>query len=192
MSAAVRRTLSCTLAVLLAACADLLPRSSSVTQVEWSSYEDARQAIDQIVPYETRRADLTAARLDPTTNPAITILTFSDVAQRFAAGAAVRAEDLDPGVRQCLVSGKQCNGYAINVRKVHRDRIGNFWLDSFNFKRETETTGWSFVALILMVDDLVVHTLYGGQPKIHEIETTRNPLGPLQGWGDRVVPAIMQ
>ncbi len=187
------RALSCALALVgLAGCADLLPKASSIVQVDWTSYQDARDAIDQIVPYETRRAELTAAGLDPATNPSITILTFSDLAQRFSAGAAVRAEDLDPGVRQCLVSGKQCSGYAVNVRKVHRDRIGSFWLDSLNFKRQVETTGWSFIALILMVDDLVVHTLYGGQPRIHEIETTRNPLGPLQGWGDRVVPAIVQ
>lgn len=187
------RALSCALALVgLAGCADLLPKASSIVQVDWTSYQDARDAIDQIVPYETRRAELTAAGLDPATNPSITILTFSDIAQRFSAGAAVRAEDLDPGVRQCLVSGKQCSGYAVNVRKVHRDRIGSFWLDSLNFKRQVETTGWSFIALILMVDDLVVHTLYGGQPRIHEIETTRNPLGPLQGWGDRVVPAIVQ
>lgn len=184
------RVLCLALGLLLTACADLLPKSSNITQVSWPTYDEARRAIEQIVPYETRRDELSAAGLDPTTNPAITILTFADVAQRFAAGAAVRAEDLDPGVRQCLVSGKQCTGYAISARNVHRDRTGNFWLDSFNFRRQTETTGWSFVALILMVDDLVVHTLYGGQPRIHEVETARNPLGPLQSWGDRVVPAL--
>ena len=36
-----------------------------------------------------------------------------------------------------------------------------------------------------MIDDMVVYTLYGGQPRIHEHEVTRNPLGPLQGLGER-------
>jgi hypothetical protein len=174
----------------MSGCTALLPQSSSATQVGWPTYEDARQAIDQIVPYEARRGELIAAGIDPQTNPAITILTFSDIVQRFSVGAAIRAEDLDPGVRQCLVSGKLCTGYAINVRHIHRDRIGNFWLDSFNFKREIETRGWSFVALILLVEDLVVHTLHGGQPKIHEMEIVRNPLGPLQGWAEQVAPAL--
>ena len=35
-----------------------------------------------------------------------------------------------------------------------------------------------------MVDDTVVYTLYGGQPRISEKEQNRQPLGPLQGWGD--------
>jgi hypothetical protein len=41
------------------------------------------------------------------------------------------------------------------------------------------------------VDDLVVFTLYGGQPQVHEQEVSRNPIGPLQGWGERIVPAIV-
>jgi hypothetical protein len=31
---------------------------------------------------------------------------------------------------------------------------------------------------------MVVYAVYGGQPTIHEVEVERNPLGPLQGWGD--------
>lgn len=171
---------------LSAACASLLPTGSSATMVRWSSYEEARQTIERIVPYETRREQLHDAGIDPQSNPAITILTYAEIAQRFAAGAAVRAEDLDAGVRQCLTSAKRCGGYAVNVRRTRRERIGNFWLDLLNFKRDIEITGWSFTALILMVDDQVVHTLYGGQPNIHESEVTRNPLGPLQGAADRV------
>jgi len=33
---------------------------------------------------------------------------------------------------------------------------------------------------ILIVDEHVVYTLYGGQPKVHAEETSRQPLGPLQ------------
>lgn len=56
--------------------------------------------------------------------------------------------------------------------------------------RETDVTGSSFNALVLFVDDLVVYTLHGGQPRVHDKEVTKNPLGPLQGWGQQVGPRL--
>ncbi len=176
------------LAAGLAGCAALLPRAEFATQETWKDYESAKAAVDKIVPLESRRADLTAAGIDPRTNAAISILSFSDVVQRFAVGSAIRQDELDEGIRRCLTAGKTCTGYAINVKRTSRKRIGNFWLDSFNFHREVDITGWSFNALILFVDDVVVYTLHGGQPRLHEKEVTRNPLGPFQGWGQQVAP----
>jgi hypothetical protein len=189
----VRLILLCTVlaAGLLAGCTMLLPQQKTVTQESWSSFDDAKRAIERIVPYETRRAALEAASIDPYKNPAITILSYSDVVQRFAIGATIKAEELDRGIRECLTAGKACTGYQIDVRRVERRRIGNFWLDSFNFKREVDVRGWSFRALILFVDDLAVYTLYGGQPLLHEEEISRNPLGPLQSWGESMGSTIL-
>ena len=178
-------------APLLAACAALLPTAENTTQGGWASFKEARDAIERIVPYQTRRADLAAVGIDPFTNPAVAILTYSDVLQRFATGSAMQREDLDRGILQCLGASKACQGYSINVKRINRDRIGSFWLDSFNFKREVDVTGWTFNAIIVLVDDLVVYTLYGGQPIVHEHEISRNPLGPLQGWGERVAPLVL-
>jgi hypothetical protein len=178
--------------LLLAAlpgCSSLLPNAESGTQETWNDYAAAAAAIERIRPMQTTRAELSAARLEPGKNPAVSVLNFADVAQRFA-GTAVRLDELDEGVRRCLTAGKQCTGYSIVVRRMDSRRIGNFWLDSLNFKRETDITGWSFNALVLFVDELVVYTLYGGQPRVHEKEVARNPLGPLQGWGDQV-PTLM-
>ncbi len=174
----------------VAACAALLPTSENITKDGWSSFQEARDTIERIVPFTTRKADLLALGIDPYANPAVTILNYSDIMQRFATGSAVQREDLDRGILQCLGASKACQGYAINVKRINRDRTGNFWLDSFNFKREVNVTGWTFNAIIVLVGDLVVHTLYGGQPIVHEREVSRNPLGPLQSWGDRVIPAI--
>lgn len=178
------------LALLLSGCQTLLPDTKAQVGNTWKSYDEAAAAIERIVPYETRRADLWAAGMDPRTNPSITILSFSDVVQRFAASSAMRPEDFDKGVRECLTSGKTCSAYRVDVRSVHRERVGNFWLDSLAFRRETYVTGFSFNALVLMVDDLVVYTLYGGQPGIREHEIVRNPLGPLQSWGDQVPKVV--
>jgi hypothetical protein len=175
----------------LAGCAGLLPRGESGTQDSWGDYESAEAAIEKIVPLRSTRAELAAEGLDPRRNAALTILSFSDVAQRFAIGSAVRPEELDEGVRRCLTAGKTCTGYSIVVRHTNSKRTGNFWLDSLNFKRETDVTGWTFNALILFVDDIVVYTLHGGQPRVHEKEVARNPLGPLQGWGQQI-PSLLQ
>lgn len=178
------RALAFPLILVLGGCATLLPHQKTLTQDSWASFEEAKKAIDAIVPYETRRTELDAEHMDPYKNPAITLLSYSDVVQRFAVGATIKAEELDRGVRECLTAGKACTGYQIEVRRVERQRVGSFWLDTFNFKREVDVRGWTFRALLLFVDDLVVYTLYGGQPRLHEEEISRNPLGPLQGWGE--------
>ena len=74
--------------------------------------------------------------------------------------------------------------HSIAIRDVKSRRVGNFWLDTFNFVRVTDSTGWDYNALILFIDDRVVYTLDGGQPRISKRDRTRNPLGPLQTWGD--------
>lgn len=118
------------------------------------------------------------------------MLHFGDVLQRFSAAALIRPDDVDRGIRDCLHAGKQCSAYAISVKKVNRNRVGNFWVDSLNFKRETVTIGWGVDALLVFVDDLLVYQLVGGQPTISEYEQVRNPLGPLQGWGGMAPEAL--
>ena len=39
-----------------------------------------------------------------------------------------------------------------------------------------------------MIDGRVVYTLYGGQPVLRAHEIAKNPLGPLQNWGDSLKP----
>ena len=164
----------------LVGCAGLLPSGRTATQESWTDYASARSAIERIVPFRSKRAELAASGIDPYKTPTVSILNYSDIVQRFAVSGVIRREELDAGILECLQAGKACTGYAIQIRSTTRKRTGGFWMDVFNFRRETDITGWTFNALILMVDDLVVYTLHGGQPKIHEKEVTRNPLGPLQ------------
>jgi hypothetical protein len=67
--------------------------------------------------------------------------------------------------------------------QIQTRRIGSFWLDVFNLHREVVYAGWTFSALTVFVDDLVVYALAGGQPRIDEKQTTKNPVGPLHGLG---------
>ena len=81
----------------------------------------------------------------------------------------------------CIASNHHCRAYEIDHKSLKRDRYGNFWADFFNFRRLTKTTGWTFNAVVLLKDDIVVYTLTGGQPLVQENESKKNPLGPLQG-----------
>jgi hypothetical protein len=170
----------------LSGCTTLLPTSKQEVESDWGSYDDAVKGLAAIEPYRATRSDVHGRGLDPHLNSAVTVLHFGDVLQRFSAAALIKPEDVDRGIRDCLRAGKQCSAYAISVKKVERKRIGGFWLDSFNFRRETLTTGWSVDALLVFVDDQLVYELIGGQPKISEYEMQRNPLGPLQGWANEV------
>lgn len=176
--------------LLAAGCSTLLPTGRTEVVSEWNSYDEAVKALATIAPYQSTRQSVHAQGLDPRTNAAITVLHFADVLQRFAAATLIKPEDVDRGIRDCLQAGRHCNGYAIAVEKLHRQRIGSFWLDSLNFRRETVTTGWRVEVLLVFVDDALVYQLVGGRPTINEFELRRNPLGPLQGWGDQSLHLI--
>ncbi|TAL02320.1 MAG: hypothetical protein EPO03_12560, partial [Porticoccaceae bacterium] len=82
------------LSFALAGCQALLPRASSELRDTWGSFDEALEAVNHIIPYETRRAQLAVQGLEPGTNPAITLLSFADVSQRFSLGATVTANEL--------------------------------------------------------------------------------------------------
>lgn len=176
--------------LLVGGCATLLPSSRTEVVSDWRSYDDAVTSLGTIVPYQSTRQSVHAQGLDPSRNPAITVLHFADVLQRFAAATLIQPKDVDRGIRDCLKAGMRCSGYAIAVEKRHRQRIGNFWLDSLNFRRETVTTGWRVDVLLVFVDDALVYKLVGGRPTLHEVDLRRNPLGPLQGWGDQSLQLV--
>jgi hypothetical protein len=174
--------LAVAIAFALAGCAQLLPTARSEVASPWTGFGQARDTIERIVPGRTTAAELRAMGLDPYASANVQLLSFSDVLLRFPNAGYLT--QLDPGLRQCLEAGRACTGLAISVRDTRRDRVGNFWQDALSFKRIVDVSGWSFNALVLLVDERVVYTLYGGQPQLREQEVTRQPLGPLQDWGD--------
>jgi hypothetical protein len=178
------------LGLALSGCSALLPTSKKEVVSVWTNYDEATTSLSLIEPYRATRDDVHKQGLDPRANPAVTVMHFGDVLQRFAAAALIKPDDVDRGIRDCLQAGKKCNGYAISVKKIDRNRVGSFWLDALNFKRETITIGWSVDALLVFVDDLLVYQLVGGQPTINEYEVVRNRLGPLQGWGDQALQVM--
>lgn len=168
---------------LLAGCGTLLPHSNDVMDSPWQSYKEAQQTFDAIIPYQTTIEDLKKLKLDPESNPNITILNYSDVIRRFIPSASISIHDLDAGVSECILAKSACKGYEIDQKLMTRKRYGNFWADFLNFKRKTDIVGWRFNGIILIKDNVVIYKLTGGQPAIHELEEDMQPLGPFQGAG---------
>jgi hypothetical protein len=190
LRACVRGAAACLWVGLLGGCAALLPSSRNEVVSAWNSYDDAVQTLAALEPLRATRRDVHVQGLDPHHDPSITVLHFGELLLRFAAATLVQPDDVDPGLVRCLQAGQRCQGYAVSVRKLTRQRVGNFWLDMLDFKRETRTTGWGVEVLLVFVDDLLVYELIGGQPTIREDEVRRNPLGPLQGLGEQAVPKL--
>jgi hypothetical protein len=174
------------LMLLLGGCSSLLPHARTESS-PFKTFEAARQAIDALEPMKSDVKALTKLGIDPVTQANTVILTQADIVRRFVPSALLKREDLDPGVLACLEARDACRGWEITAVRLARARTGNFLTDFTNFHRRTETTGWRFNALILLVNDVVVYRAWGGQPRVNEIEVNTNPLGPLQELGPVLV-----
>ncbi len=174
------------LSLYLAGCASLLPKANIDSQAPWRTYADAEALFQKIIPSQTRAADLKSVKIDADT-PNVTLLNHVDLLRRFSTSSAIGVETLDEKLRACLAERQRCTAYELEETHTERKRVGNFWLDFFNFQKHVDVSGWRFNALIVMQDDLVVYKLWTGKPNIHELESEHNPLGPLQGVGDSLV-----
>jgi hypothetical protein len=181
------RKIACAIAMLLAGCSAMLPRSGQVTASPWQSYRDAQLTFDKIIPGQTTALELKDLQLDPERNPNIAILNYSDVLRRFVPHASISMTDLDAGVRECIGAKTLCNGYEVNQQSINKSREGEFVADVLGFHRETRTSGWKFSGLILVKNGVVIYKLSGGQPTILEREESTNPLGPMQTFGQKIL-----
>lgn len=168
-------------------CASLLPKAKSESEAPWKTFDEVKSTFDSIEPGRTTLMEIRQMGFDPYANKNVTVLHFSDVLNKYAPNV-VRDEYLEPGIRECLRMQTQCSAYAIEHRRIHRNRVGNFMLDFINFERRTEITGWRFSAVVVIVGDRVVYKSWSGTPAISEIEETHNPLGPMQDRSSLILP----
>jgi len=174
--------------VILNGCSAALPRGESKIVSRWTSFEEAKQAYEQIVSYETRDEDLRALGFSPHNQPNVRILNHADLGERFMRLSWGDQESMPLGLRDCQRRTSACFGYEVEQRHTYDRRYGSFLADFFNFKRKVETRGWEFRALFVLIDGLVVYKVWGGTPDIREYREKTNPLGPLQGMGPSLTP----
>lgn len=178
------------LVVLLAGCSSALPRVEKKQSSIWESFDEAKAAYDLILPGRTTRDELQRIGFNPYTSPNIRILNYLNIVNRFMPNDSITVDDLDPAVLRCIESRQSCQAYEARPSLVISQRTGNVVSDTLNFHRNVIETGWSFEALILLQDDIVVYKLWGGTPMLDEMTDHKNPLGPLQDTGGMARDAI--
>lgn len=171
----------------LCSCTSLLPKGQSEDLSPFSKYEDARNAFGKVTPYRTTLADLKTFGFDAQSSTNVREIAYPQFMSLVAESPYLPMEQLDVGIRDCITAGSRCRAYVFQFGHQSRNRTGGFWLDFFNFKRVTQTSGWRFQGVVLVHDDnLVLFRNHSGEPNIEKTEVRRNPLGPLQSFGETV------
>lgn len=173
--------------IVLAGCDSMLPRSKAVAESGWGSFDDARAAFDKLELHKTRADELAKLGFDPFANANVTLLNYSDLIRRFVPGTVALAESIDGDILDCIAVKERCRAVEVDINNSTSERVGSFFLDFLNFKRRTEISGWRFNAVVVLKDDVVVYKLWGGRPMIKEVIENRNPMGPLQGGGEKLL-----
>lgn len=173
--------------IMLAGCDSMLPRSKAVAESAWTSFDDARAAFDKLQVHKTRAGELAHLGFDPYVNANVTLLNYSDLIRRFVPGTVALAESIDVDILDCIAVKERCRAVEVDINNSRSERVGSFFLDFLNFRRTTEISGWRFNAVVVLKDDVVVYKLWGGRPMIKEVIENRNPMGPLQGGGEKLL-----
>ncbi len=85
---------------------------------------------------------------------------------------------------QCLEAKDRCIGYAFDFSKTDTQRVGSFWADVFNFRKKQELQGWSFKAVFVFVNDVLVHKVSNGEPEHPSPGRQEEPAGSAAGRGE--------
>ena len=170
-------------------CTSLLPRSTTVTNSPWKSYKEVVGAYNEVTPNKSTVHDIKKLGFNIYSTSNLKILSFVDIA---VATSALKRDDLGEGIAFCLKVRDLCTGYIFEPQVANSDRYGNFWLDTFNFKRKTKESGWRIRASFLVVDSVVIEKFWYGEPLISLDREVVNPLGPLQELGSIIsIPKIV-
>ena len=187
--ALVRVMIAATAALLSSGCSFLLPTSQDAVKSKWTSYKEAQEAFDRIVPGTTGTNELVALGFHPAANPNARLLTYLDVIQRFMPNRSISTNDLDPAVREFIQSGDDGQAWEVEINRAKAKRRGNALLDVTGFDKKNHATGWRFKSLFLILDGRVVYKLASGIPHVEIDERRIKPLGPFQEVDSLIVRA---
>ena len=161
-------------------CSSFLPSKTVDTQTQWASYQEVESMVKAIRRGHTLE-DVKKLGLDVNKTPNIQSLTYLDIAKRFGLiGFRDQIVAVPDGVKKMMFAAERGRGYELNVEATRSQRIGNFWTDFLQFRKNTHTTGWKFSVLLIVVNNRVEYVLYKGNPNIDKLEKEKNPIGPFQ------------
>jgi len=162
---------------IITGCAALLPRTTTISKSPWKSYREVVDAYDKVIPNKSSLSEIRKLGFDIYSTPNLKILSYVDIA---VATSTLKRDVAGDGIEACLRARGICTGYVFEPQVYISNRYGNFWLDTFNFKRKTLESGWRFRASFLVVDSVVVEKFWYGEPLVNMDKEVVNPLGPLQ------------
>lgn len=162
-----------------------MPHDSQVSSTtNFQTYQQVTAAYTDIVPGQTRLADLPKFGFDTATTPNVEILSYLGVIERFMPRNSMTFDHLAAPVQACIEAQDRCSAFVFHPQHVESRRLGNIFLDMLGFERETLDTGWQAEVVLLMQDGHVAYKLMSGRPRIEDMHDTVQPLGPLQDIGN--------
>jgi len=166
----------------------LLPhRNDLVADQTFQSYHDVEAAYANIIPGQTREADLSKLGFDAIQQPNAEMLSYLGVIERFMPRDSIRFDRLAKPVRACIEAQDRCSAYVFRPSRLEQHRTGSIFLDMMGFERTTVDRGWAAEVVLLMQDGRVAYKVMSGKPNIEGYHDDIQPLGPLQDLGGAVV-----
>ena len=162
------------------ACAFLLPVKTDEVHSRWHSFDEAKATFDRITPGVTTRAELGELGYDPYEAPNVEILDFIGVLERLLPENPSVPLPKEPGIEACIAAAQRCSGLWLRPAFTKDKEYGTAILSILQFRHQNEITGWSFSALLVLVDEEVVYKLWGGNPGVRKYKDKIHPLGPFQ------------
>ena len=87
--------------MLLGGCSSLLPKARTESPT-FQTFDEARLAVESLVPQQSNRESLSSLGLTPNKQPNTVIMTHADIVKRVVNGSVLSKEDLDPGIVTCI------------------------------------------------------------------------------------------
>src|SRR5215469_3920492 len=135
----------------------LLPRESDVKNTSFKSYREVQIAYQEIAPGQTRTDDLGVMGFDSNDSPNVEVLSYLGVIEKFIPRDSIRFDNLDPVVQQCIEARDRCTGFVFHPERLHKERLGSWFLDVLGFQRTTVNYGWSAEIVLLVMDGRVAY-----------------------------------
>ncbi|MEO7105228.1 MAG: hypothetical protein ABIZ09_02540 [Rhodoferax sp.] len=99
----------------------MLPKTHTESPT-FQNFDDARKAIESLVPHESGTVTLTKLGLTPKQQPNTAILTQTDIVRRVFNGAMLGKADLDPGIVTCISAREAGSGWELNLARIANAR----------------------------------------------------------------------
>ena len=171
--------------IMFSGCSFLLPSKTTIRNDRWTNFNEVEITYNKVVPKKTSIDDLKKFGFDPYKSSNIKIESYLDIMRRF--DLLNTGRNIPEPVGVCLTKFNKCQAYVANISYEYDKRIGNALLDLTGFREEVLREGWTFQAVFIIQDSLVVYKVWSGEPIKSEYIDAISPLGPLQALDDLIM-----